>query len=202
MIETVQRTRTPATVLPETPRVPGPRRSRIGIAIVAMVVAALTGLGIVMAMSGASGDADWFTYTDPSGRFVVDHPRTAEVVERGSGPERSVMFIEGQAHDRVGLFVGPFAPGAGFDARLAAAGEAYGAAEVGGGNVIASADPVTIAGTDGYRNVIDYGNVTRVSIFVDVGDEVLIVSGAARNDVEGWTDLFDRFAGSFELTTP
>jgi hypothetical protein len=112
------------------------------------------------------------------------------------------MFMAGEAQDRVGLFVGPFAPGAGFDARLAAAGEAYGAAEVGGGSVIASADTVTIAGTDGYRNVIDYGNVTRVSIFVDVGDEVLVVSGAARNGVEGWTDLFDRFASSFELTTP
>ena len=158
---------------------------------------------MVGALSGGGGP-DWQTYDDPIGRFRIDYPRTAEVIERGAGPARAVVFVNGRGSTltEIALAVTPFAPGAGFDAWAASQGDAYGAADAGGATVITAGEPVTISGEIAYLNVITYGDadVTQRSIFVDAGDDVLVVSGTAHEEPLEWADVFDRFAGSFVLT--
>ena len=198
MTTTERGTRLPPVPLPEA----GRRRGRDGIWIAGVIVLVVAGMAIMAGSIRGGGGPDWLTYEDPSGRFRVDYPRTAEVIERGTGPERSVVFVNGQgsAMTEIALAVTPFAPGAGFDARSAAQGEAYGAADAGGATVITAGEPVTIAGKVAYLNVIAYEGMIQRSVFVDAGDEVMVVSGAAREQALEWEDVFERFADSFVVT--
>jgi hypothetical protein len=169
---------------------------------IGFVVAAAVVVAIWRPWSG--GDAarpveGWQTYVDPDGRFTVGYPPgvTPEEQQLTGGP--AVVFsLSDDPNVKKNLAVATYWPEGGYDAKSAAETEAYGFSD-GGANVISSQELVDVAGTSGYRNVVESGEYRQVTLFVDHNGEVLeIVVLAPKADYP--SDVADSFVASFELT--